>query len=398
MFMLHPLSQLCYHQRIVPSCNTTKALGDSIRTEQDTGIVPGPLSDFAITIVSVLILLVAGFQGASAQTLDQPVTNPGTPPQPEVTTGTSEKPEPEIGPCVASDIAGETWLDQTHDFVAQHLCEPAVWFDGFFGEYRVLEDFRPGTFVKWRSAARWTEAQDVDHVGDIGVWWNLPQFEKFLKKARIFIVSGSDTDLFTTQPGQPVNPGFDPATGIRNPTVGVRVDFFTWLRSMVSIDTGIKIQVPLGPFARMRYQYTKPFGDNYVIRLTETGLWRYTERFTETSQLDLEREISTFTLLRWRNYATVTDGMAGVTWNSGISLITELTPKSAISLDTSMWGVNHPDWTIQNYRVGSRYRRNMYRPWLFFEMEPEVTWPKEDGVPMHSVYAVTATVEIQFGR
>jgi hypothetical protein len=176
------------------------------------------------------------------------------------------------------------------------------------------------------------------------------------------------------------------------------VDFFTWLRSLVSIDTGIKIHVPLDPFARMRYQYTKPFGDNYVIRFTETGLWRYTERFTETSHLDLERELNTFTFLRWSNYATHTDGTAGITWNTGISLITELTPKSAISLDTSMWGMNHPDWTIQNYRVGSRYRRNIYRPWLFFEMEPEVTWPKEDGIPRHSVYAVMATVEIQFGR
>lgn len=401
---------------------------DYIRTGHCTVFVPGHLSYFTIMVFSALILLVAGFKGASAQTPGQPVTNPikadsavmstetntqhnssstageqqesqsGQAPQPEAKTETPEMPQQEIDPCSTAEVAGETWLDQTHDFVHKNLCEPAVWFDSFFGEDRVLEDIRPGVFVSLRNSARWTEGQNVDYIRDFSLRWRLPKLEKLLKKARFFIVSGSDADKFTTRPGQPVNPGVDPATGIRKPTAGVRVDFFTWLRSLVSIDAGIIIHLPLDPFIRMRYQYTKPFGEVYLIRFTETALRRYTEHFNETSQLDLERKITPFTLLRWSNYATYTGGTAGITWNTGISLITQLTPRSAISFDTSMWGVNHPDWTIQNYRVGSRYRRNFFRPWLFFEFEPEVTWPKDASGHTNSLSAVMATLEIQFGK
>jgi hypothetical protein len=221
---------------------------------------------------------------------------------------------------------------------------------------------------------------------------------KLLKKAKFYIVSESPPEKFITQPGQPVDTGIDPDTGVRKPTIGIRADFLTELRSLFSIDTGIKVNLPVDPFIRMRFQYTKPFGGACLIRFTETALWRYVERFTETSQLDLERHMTTFTLIRWSNYVTYAEGTSGITWNTGISLLTQLTARSAISYDTNMWGVNHPEWTIQNYRVGIKYRRNFYRPWLFFELEPEVTWPKDASGHSNSAYAFMATLEMQFGK
>jgi hypothetical protein len=133
-------------------------------------------------------------------------------------------------------------------------------------------------------------------------------------------------------------------------------------------------------------------------------MWQAVEHFTDTTQLDFERTITTFSLVRWANNVTYTEGSNGITWNTGVSFLTQLTPKSAISYDTSMWGVNYPMWTVQNYRVGIKYRKNFYRPWLFFELEPEVTWPRNESQKDYtgqrgiSVYAFLATLEIQFGQ
>jgi len=148
----------------------------------------------------------------------------------------------------------------------------------------------------------------------------------------------------------------------------------------------------------MRYQYLKTFGEVYLIRFSEIAMWQAVEHFSNTSQVDLERKITTFTLARWGNNVTYIEDTPGVTWNTGISFFTQLTHRSAISYDTSMWGVNDPEWIIQNYRVGSQYRRNFYRPWLFFELEPEVTWPKDESGHRKSTYAFMATLEIQFGK
>ncbi len=84
-------------------------------------IAPGHLRYFTITLFTVVILFVSGLQGAGAQESET-----GPAPQPEAATATPEKPEPETDPCAASDVAGKTWLDQTHDFVAKELCAPAA--------------------------------------------------------------------------------------------------------------------------------------------------------------------------------------------------------------------------------------------------------------------------------
>ncbi len=380
-----------------------------------------------ITLFFSLVLLFAGFYGASAETPGQPGTNsaatdsdpvsaetttqqdPSSPAaqqepktdqahQPAAKTEAAVRLGPQVDPCFTVRTAGDNWLDQVHSFVQDNTCEPAVWFDSFFVKDHVLLDLRPGTFIILRNSARWTEGHTVAYVLDFQLEWRLPQWKRLLKKWKLYIESGSAADKYTTQPGQPVQPGVDRETGVRKPIIGARADLYTRLRSLVSIDSGIKIGIHTDAHIRMRYQYKKPFGEVYLFRFSEIAMWQTIEHFTNTVQLDLERKFTTFTFVRWGNNVTYTEDTPGVTWNTGISLFTQLSPKSAISYDTSIWGVNHPHWVTQNYRVGSLYRRNFYRPWLFFELAPEVTWPKDASGRRNSTYAFMATLEIQFGK
>lgn len=217
-------------------------------------------------------------------------------------------------------MAGQTWLDQVHDFVDRKFCQPAVWFDAFFGEDRVLEDLRPTLFVSLKNSVRWTEGQGVEGIPEFQLRYRLPQMNRLLKKARFSFHSGSTADKYVAQPGQPADPGIDPETGVRKPTLGLRIDPIVRRRSLFSFQTGVKFRVPIDPFIRARYQYTMPFRDGYLIRLTEIMTERYVERFSETSQVDFERVLTTFTLLRWSNYVTYNEGEAGIVWNSGWSL------------------------------------------------------------------------------
>ncbi|MHB8354977.1 MAG: hypothetical protein ACYDCF_11160 [Burkholderiales bacterium] len=303
-----------------------------------------------------------------------------------------------IDQCASIEVAGENWLDQAHDYVDRKLCQPAVWFDDFFGEERVLEDLRPTMFVSLRNSARWAEGDGLVLVPDYMLRYRLPRLDRFLDRANLYVVSQSVSTKFTAQPGQPIDPGVDPATGDRKPVVGVRADVYGRFSSLVSIDTGLKVKLPLDPFARVRYQNTKLSGDAYILRFTENALWRYVEHFTATSQLDLELIKTTFTLIRWSNYATYIEGTPGLTWNTGLSFLTQLTAKSAASLDTSMWGATHPLCAAVNYRIGAKYRRNFYRAWLFYEVEPQVTWPRTENGGRAPVYALMTTLEAQFGK
>lgn len=289
-------------------------------------------------------------------------------------------------------------MDYMHDLVQENTCGPAVWFDSFFGREHLLEDLRPGTIIILRNTAMLTKGLNVAYAGDFNIALELPHMEKLLKRARIFIESGYDGDQSKAQPGQPLQPGFNRETGERQSVIGIRLDPYTRLRSLVRIDSGIKINMHPDAFIRMRYQYQRDFGVVYLIRFSEIAMWQAIEHFSNTSQIDLERKITTLTLIRWGNSVTYIENTPGITWNSGVSLFTQITPRSAISYDTNIWGVNYPEWTIQNYRVGSHYRRNIYRPWLYFEFSPEITWPEDENNHRKPAYALMTTIEVQFGK
>jgi hypothetical protein len=379
-----------------------------------------------------LILFLAGFHGANAETAGQSETNPtttvshpvsaetttrqnppspaaqqapkaGQTPQPAAKTKTAERLGPQVDPCFTAEVAGDNWMDQVHNFVQDNTCEPAVWFDTFFVKDHILLAPRPGLLIVLRNSARWTEGQGVKLMHDYHLEWKLPQWKQLLRRSKLYFESRSVADRYTIQPGQPVPPGVDPNTGVRRATIGVRADLYTRLRSLVSIDTGIKLNIHPDAHVRLRYQYTKPFGEVYLFRFSQIAMYQAIEHFTDTTQLDFERKFTTFTFIRWGNNVTYTEGTPGVTWNTGVSLLTQLTPKSAISYDASMWGVNHPDWVIQNYRLGIHYRQNFYRSWLFFDLDPEITWPQNASQANYTsqrnhVYAFMATLEIQFGK
>ena len=220
-----------------------------IRTE-DRIIVSARHSCYSlIPLFFSLVLLFAGFHGASAETLEQPGTNstttdsdplstetntqqhPSSPavqqvpktdqaPQPVAPTENTERFGPQVDPCFTVTVEGETWMDQVHGFVQDNTCEPAVWFDTFFVRDHVLLDVRPATLIVLRNSARWTEGKGVDLVNNYRIRYRLPQVESLLKRAKFYIVSESPADKFTTQPGQPVNPGGDPIQRSENPSLG----------------------------------------------------------------------------------------------------------------------------------------------------------------------------------
>jgi len=135
-----------------------------------------------------------------------------------------------------------------------------------------------------------------------------------------------------------------------------------------------------------------------LLRFTEYAFWIDNEGFKETSRLDLEYAISAATLLRFSNSATYVENRVGVDWVSELSLYRQLSPKDAISLDISAWMPTRPEAQWNNFRVGSRYRRNFFRSWLFYEIEPEISWPRNEFRDRTSVSAITFLVEVQFAQ
>lgn len=83
-------------------------------------------------------------------------------------------------------------------------------------------------------------------------------------------------------------------------------------------------------------------------------------------------------------------------WATELSLLRELSPRSAITFGGGLAGHTRPDALVDTYRVFTRYRRNFLRPWLFCELEPEITWPRDAAGAYTSAYAFTFRIEVVF--
>lgn len=285
-----------------------------------------------------------------------------------------------------------TFIDITHRFISRTLSAPAVWFDGFFGEKETSEGDYPGTFVKWRNAIQWNERDAFVFSSLFKASIRLP---KLSDRFKLFVSGEREEAPYISPPVKSTDPALAADPSHKPTDTGLQYEVTKTPKSKFDIGAGIRIK-RFQPFVRARFRYEHPLGWGVLARFTETAYHWKDDGFTETTSVDLEKPLSRFTLLRLTNSVSYTENFPGVNWVPQTSLYHRLSVKDAVSLDISALYVTRPygDWL--NFRVGTKYRRNFFRPWLFFEIEPEISWPRDEHHNTTSVSAVTFVLEIQF--
>lgn len=289
-------------------------------------------------------------------------------------------------------------VEKTHGQLEQDILDQVVRLDDFFGGVQTEGERQSSYVFRLRTGLRFEEGKGF--VPDISLRANLV-LPKTSKKLRL-VISG-ENQLETPSPGlpqDPGNPGFD---RIGQPTTRVvNTEFRYELRKKADeylfVGAGVKVALPMVPFVRARYQYTHHFSKIALIRLGETLFVKESKGAGETTEITLERLLDQKTLLRLANSGTFAEEFTGMEWGSELSWIRELTPKSALTFTGGIYGNTYRAEVIGNYRLLSRYRRNFLREWLFYEVEPEVTWPRNPSGAHESKYALTFRLEVLFAK
>jgi len=124
----------------------------------------------------------------------------------------------------------------------------------------------------------------------------------------------------------------------------------------------------------VRYRNQGPISKQMGYRYTQQLEYKDGEGFYSTAEVNLDRVLDESSLLRWSNrliYGEETDGQE---WQTRLSLDQRQRPlhkknQFVIGYFGSIQGVTDPDY-IQNYRMGMVFRRQVYRPFFFAELEP----------------------------
>ena len=300
------------------------------------------------------------------------------------------------GPCMGEEAFPDAWLDRAHSYITRTLCQPAAWFDGFFGEHRAGEDW-PGSLVRWRGGYRIDQAEDHSYRSEIDAAFRLPRMnERF--KLTITSQSGNDTgaDQSDRDPFDPAIPSSDGVPGERRTTAGLRYSLVDARKVSLSLGGGVRFNNPPDPYVRLRLRVTEPLGQAALIRVTPSVLQYRDAGLNRSLRVDLERRFGENLLLRGSQSFLRKELEQGVLWGTSLTLYARLSPKTSIQVSTSAVGTTHPGNRVERYRLATRLRQNVLRRWLFLEIEPELYWPRDEEGRYRRYRAITFLLEMQF--
>lgn len=311
---------------------------------------------------------------------ESPAAPPEETPAPKPKEGGDGAAQPPAQPPEES----ENWIDQGHAFIEHRVFAPILRLDRFFSDERDLDPERSRSFLRWRSELRVVE--DLSRPAfTTGIRANLrlPGLNKQLERIRV-VIEGETRDavssLFPRTPG-PASPFASEFDEQQQGGANAGLRFFLWDSLMAHADLGggVLLQLPPGVFGRLRLRYALPVGKLFLTRYAASGFWRTDTHLGTTGEAAAERVLTRFVIARLAGQATVTQVSVtngrGTEWGTEAALVASFAQDVGAQVGVAATGATALPVTVERYRVYTRIRRDVYRRWLFVELEPEIAWP-----------------------
>src|SRR5690606_3330243 len=145
-------------------------------------------------------------------------------------------------------------------------------------------------------------------------------------------------------------------------------------RKHYRVDFKVGLRSSLHPKASMRYRYEYPLMETLIGRFSEEVLYRGDDGFGSRTRVEFDKILGENKVVQWYNRVDWEEEENGLSWNTGVSLNRRLSDKRAIGYYVAASGDTHPDYFTTSYGLGLRYRQNIYKHWLFAEVQPSDHW------------------------
>jgi hypothetical protein len=341
-----------------------------------------------------VLLIVALSLGLSAPALAGPAAD-APPPAPADNAAEAPQAPTMDNTAALSPVApvDNTWVDRYHTYIEEDLYATVVWFDHFFADELRKDIGSTQSSLRWTNSFRWDQQQHFVYRTWVRASIRLPHLSG---KWRLVISGENKGDPTAYKPEDPGNPGLAVTASDRRASTELVYDVLQTRNTAVDFGVGVRVKIPPDAYARTRLVHVEELGYGIIGRLTATPYWDAADGFGESNQIDFERPLSPQTLLRWGNSLTIAEGSGGWNWGTEVSFLQRLSKNSAITFAGSANGPTRPSFVAGNYRVFTRYRRNFKRDWLFFELEPDINWPRQQDGSRQAVWGGTFRLEVVF--
>lgn len=254
------------------------------------------------------------------------------------------------------------WIDGSYAYVTSRTDALAQWLDSFFGT-PTADIESADSVLRLRSEYQWDEEDDAEVRVRLRGKVDLPQFDRRLS----LVFAGGDED--PREEIIPTTPGKD------DEDVGLQYRITERARSRLWLTVGTNTSLDFK--SSLRYKYVLPLGRDWLLQFTDRLYYKEDDGFGTLPRVDLDYSISDNRLVRWTNELEYGEETDGVEWATRLNYQLRLSSKDALSYFGAVVGDTDRDYLTESYVLGLRYRRKLFRPWIFVEIEPAHAWRRE---------------------
>jgi len=341
----------------------------------------------------------SGMAWASEPTPEIPTTTPtSTVEQPPVdlkqesteqsfpTTTGVEPVKPEIPPA-------ETFIDLLHSEISRRLLSSATWLDSYFGDERYLLEqnksylrVRYDVFQEEKAKPLFRPAFDLRVV--------LPQLEKMTHL--VFSAEPKTTPADTGTPVTPTGERITP-TDERSLTTALHYFIRSEPRESFLIRTGFAVtQGKPALFIAPRYRSLNQLGSWWDFRFTQDVIYRTNTQWQTDTILDFERILSQHFFFRTSLEGIWYANLDGYLYYISFILRHAFDATHAVEYEWVNAYQTRPDNELTEVDLRVRYRHSFWRQWLFFEVAPQVRFPRTGNFDI--IPGILFRLETFFGR
>ncbi len=299
--------------------------------------------------------------------------------------------------CAQRDRDDSTMLERVRRRLTVTACASSAWLDGLFGDQFRYDEYR-ATYGRVSAGGLWSDYDGFDPRLRFRVRLKLPQWDD-----RITAFAGrvGEDDYISDTEGDfealPTRQFGD----LEDESVLVGLGYSSPERTGNDFDVGVGVRVdlPLDPYARARYEIVRGFGERYVFTARETVFWQNTEGFGTTTRVYLDRAISDTLLLRWANLGKYTEETLGLEWYTQFTLFQSLNERTGLAWQVQTEGETDNEVQLTRHSARLIVRRQLTPDWLFLELRGGVSWPRRKlSEEREASPEVGIALEMEFGN
>jgi len=295
----------------------------------------------------------------------------------------SDEPADELGGWEAAEPEEQLGsLDARRAKLDNRAQDLAYWLDGFFGDPQYDLD-KPESVVRLIAITDWDEEDGTDFKFRLRGKVQLPNVSKKLNLVFRGEESDDDEEL-------------------------ERYDDSVSLEYKLSEGTRSKFDATIGYSSRgvrpgVRYRNEGPLTRNSSYRWVQQLQYTSKDGVYTTTRIDFNRSFGENYGIRWDSRGIYGEETDGIEWRSKISLRQRVGVDTdrpmAVSYFAAVKGVTQDEEFTKNYKVGVRIRRQVYKDYLFLELEPAYNWRrKEFEDDRENIFSLNIKLEMALGK